>query len=161
MKIRLISVLLIFTILLTACNTGENPKEHLGQIYSLALESIMESDQALNSDMEFIAIDMSNFEGVNEEEKKAILNYFKDKYKVETMNATMEELEEKGYYNPGTLALDGVLLRIEKVDFKFNNNVLFEGSKFKSGKGAIGVEGTVHYKNEEWQIKESKETWVS
>ena len=121
----------------------------------------MERDKALNSDMEFIAIDMSNFDGVNEEQKKGILNYFKDKYKVEIMNVTMDELIEKGYYNPDTLALDGVLLRIEKVDFKFNNNVLMKGSKFKSGKGAIGVESTVHFKNGEWQIKESKEIWVS
>ncbi len=161
MKIRLISVLLIFTFLLTACNSGENPKEHLEKIYSLALESIMESDQALNSNMEFIAIDMSNFDGLNEEEKQVILTYFKDKYKVETMDATMEALKEKGYYHPDTLSLEGILLRIERVDFKSNNNVLFQGSKFKSGKGAVGVESTVHYKNEKWQIKESKETWMS
>lgn len=121
----------------------------------------MQKDKELNSDMEFIAFDMSNFDGVNEEQKKAILNYFKDKYKVEVMNATMDELEEQGYYNSDTQALEGVHLRIEKVDFKLNNNVLFEGSKFKSGKGAIGVESTVYYKNGEWKIKESKETWVS
>lgn len=121
----------------------------------------MQKDKELNSDMEFIAFDMSNFDGVNEEQKKAILNYFKDKYKVEVMNATMDELEEQGYYNSDTQALEGVHLRIEKVDFKLNNNVLFEGSKFKSGKGAIGVESTVYYKNREWKIKESKETWVS
>jgi hypothetical protein len=151
----------MLTTLLTACNIGANPKDHLGEIYTLALDSLMEKDKALNSDMEFIAIDMSNFDGVNEEQKKAILIYFEDYYKVEVMNATMDGLEEKGYYNPDTMALEGVLLRIEKVDFKFNNNVLFEGSKFKSGKGAIGVESKVHYKNGEWRIKESKETWVS
>jgi hypothetical protein len=154
-------MLFVLTILLIGCNIGENPKDHLGEIYTLALDSIMEKDKALNSDMEFIAIDMSDFDGINEEQEKAILNYFKDKYKVEVMNATMDELEYNGYYNPDTLALDGVLLRIEKVDFKFNNNVLFEGSKFKSGKGAIGVESTIHYENGEWQIKESRETWVS
>ncbi|MGM0830352.1 MAG: peptide ABC transporter substrate-binding protein [Bacillota bacterium] len=161
MKFRFIPMPFVLTILLTACNNGENPKDHLGEIYTLALDSIMEKDKALNIDMEFIAVDMSNFDGINEEQEKAILNYFKDKYKVEVMNATMDELEEKGYYNPDTLALDGVLLRIEKVDYKFNNNVLFEGSKFKSGKGAIGVESTIYYENGEWQIKESRETWVS
>ena len=77
------------------------------------------------------------------------------------MNATIEELEERGYYEPDSLVLSGILLRIDKVDYKFNNDVLFEGSKFKSGLGAIGVEITVHYKNEEWQIKKSKETWFS
>jgi hypothetical protein len=133
LKIRLFPFLLILTILLTACDLGgENPKDHLGEIYTLALDSIMEKDKELNKDMEFIAIDMSNFDGVKEEQKKAILIYFKDKYKVAVMNATMDELEEKGYFNPDTMALDGVQLRIEKVDIKFHNNVLFEGSKFKS-----------------------------
>ncbi|MFI8686117.1 peptide ABC transporter substrate-binding protein [Rossellomorea sp. NPDC077527] len=161
MKYKMIPVLLILTALLSACNNKENPKDHLGEIYTLALDSLMEKDKALNSEMEFIAIDMSNFDGVNEEQKKTIVNHFKDKYKVEVMNATMDDLEEKGYLNPDTMALDGVLLRIENVDFTFTNNVLFEGSKFKSGLGAIGVEGTVHYKNGEWRMKELEETWVS
>lgn len=161
MKIRFIPILFILTTLLTGCNIGEDPKDHLGEIYTLALDSIMEKDKALNSDMKFIAIDMNNFDGVNAEQQEAILNYFKENYKVEVMNATMDELEEEGFYNPDTMALEGVLLRIEKVDFKFNNNVLFKGSKFKSGKGGIGVESTVHFKNGEWRIKESKESWIS
>lgn len=82
MNVRFIPILFILTTLLTACNIGGNPKEHLEEIYNIALESLMETDKALNSNMEFIAIDMSNFEEVNEKEKKVILNYFEDKYKV-------------------------------------------------------------------------------
>jgi len=147
--------------LLAACIIGENPREQLSEIYIIALDSIMEKDKALNKNMEFIAIDMSNFQDINKMQKEEILNFFNDKYDIDVMDATFEELEEKGYYDPNTLALDGVLLRIEKVDFKFNNDVLFKGSKFRSGKGAIGVEIIIHYKNGEWKIKESEETWVS
>ncbi|WP_419394091.1 peptide ABC transporter substrate-binding protein [Cytobacillus praedii] len=161
MKIKWILTLFIITFLLTSCNNGENSKDHLGEIYTIVLNSIMEKDPALSRDMEFIAIDMSNFEELNNEQKREILNFFKEKYKVITMDATFGELEEKGYYNPITMTLDGVLLRIEKVDFKFNHTILFEGSKFRSGKGAIGVECIVHYKDGEWQIKESKEIWIS
>lgn len=70
MKTRLFPLLLIFTILLTACNAGENPKDHLGEIYTIALDALMEEDKALNSDMTFIAIDMSDLDGVDEEQKK-------------------------------------------------------------------------------------------
>jgi hypothetical protein len=161
LKIKVNSILFILTFLLSACNIGVNPKEHLGEIYSIALDSIMENEAALSSDMEFIAIDMSNFDGLVEKDKKEILNFFKDKYKVEVIDATFDELKEKGYYNSDTMALEGVLLRIEKIDFKFNKNVLFEGSKYRSGKGAIGVVSTVRYKDGNWQVKESKETWVS
>ncbi len=161
MKIKVISFLIILSFFHAACSMGTNPKEHLGKIYSIALNSIMEKDEALSSNMEFIAIDMSNFNGLVETDKKEILNYFKDKYKIEVIDATFDELKAKGYYNPDTMALEGVLLTIEKVDFKFNNNVFFEGSKYRSGLGAIGVEGTVDYKDGNWKIKESKVTWIS
>lgn len=161
MKLKYFSILFVLSLLLSACNTGIKPKEHLGEIYSVALDSIMEQDEALSNDMEFIAIDMSNFEEVDESDKEEILSYFKEKYKVDVMEATFEQLKEKGLYNPDTMALDGVLLRIEKVDFKLNNNILFEGSKYRSGLGAVGVEVTVHYKDNKWKYKEAKMTWIS
>lgn len=148
-------------VLLSACNTGLEPKEHLGDIYTVALDSIMEQEEALSSDMKYIAIDMSNFEEVADSDKEEILNYFKEKYKVEVMDATFEQLKEKGLYNPDTLSLDGVLLRIKKVEFKFNNNIFFEGSKYRSGDGAVGVEVIVHYKDNKWKSKEVKMSWIS
>jgi hypothetical protein len=121
----------------------------------------MEQDEVLSSDMEYIAIDMSNFEEVDEGDKEEILSYFKEKYKVEVMDATLEQLKEKGLFNPDTLVLDGVLLRIEIVDFKVNNTIFFEGSKYRSGDGAVGVEVRVHYKDNKWESKETKMTWIS
>ena len=161
MKFKYFSILIIVSILLSACNTGIEPKEHLGEIYSVALDSILKQDEGLNSDMEYIAIDMSNSEELDESDKKEILNYFKEKYKVEVIDATLEELKEKGLYNPDMMRLDGVLLKIKKVDFKFNNKILFEGSKYRSGLGAIGVEVKVHYKDNKWKSKEVKMTWIS
>lgn len=161
MKIKHFSILLVLSLLLSACNTGIEPSEHLGEIYSVALDSIMEQDEALSSDMEYIAIDMSNFEDAAERDKEEILSYFKEKYKVEVMDATLEQLKEKGLYNSDTMGLDGVLLRIEKVDYKFNNEIFFEGSKYRSGLGAVGVEVKVHYKDNKWESKEVKMTWIS
>ena len=161
MKIKHFSILLVLSLLLSACNTGIEPSKHLGEIYSVALNSIMEQDEALSSDMEYIAIDMSNFEDADESDKEEILSYFKEKYKVEVMDTTLEQLKEKGLYNSDTMGLDGVLLRIEKVDFKSNNRIFFEGSKYCSGLGAVGVEVKVHYKDNKWESKEVKMTWIS
>lgn len=161
MKFKHFTVLFIFSLILSACSNDVNPKEHVGEIYSIALDSMMELDPGLNSNMEFIAIDMSNFNDLNEDDKDDILLFFKEKYEVDVMDATMEELKEKGLYNPETTALYGVLLEIQSVDFKSNHTIFFEGSKYRSGLGAIGVEGTVHYKDGEWEIKESKVTWIS
>lgn len=161
MNIKRFTIFIIISLVLVSCTNGVKSKEHLGEIYSIALDSLMETDTALNSEMEFVAIDMSNFNNLNEQDKAEILSYFTEKYKVDAMDVTFEELKEKGLYNQETMSLDGVLLTIEKVDFKLNNNVFFEGSKYRSGIGAIGVETTVHYKGGKWKIKKAKQTWVS
>jgi hypothetical protein len=129
LKIRHISILFILLFFLVACNNDVNSKEHLGEIYSVALGSIMEKDEALSLNMEYIAIDMSNFEELNEKDKRKILTYFEEKFAVDVMDASYEELQEKGLLNPDSKVLDGVLLRIEKVDF-VSNDFIFDGSKF-------------------------------
>ena len=53
-------------VLLSACNTRLESKEHLGEVYTIVLDSIMERDEALSSNVKFIAIDMNNFEEVEE-----------------------------------------------------------------------------------------------
>ncbi len=131
MKFKYSSTLFVLLLILSACNNAKESKEQLGEIYSVALDSIMEQDEALSSDFSFIAIDMNDFEEVDESDKEEIISYFKEKYKVEVMDATLEQLEEKRLYNPKTMVLDGVLLSIEKVDFKSNNNIIFEGSKYR------------------------------
>ena len=151
----------LLLLVLSACNNGPEPKEHLGEIYSVALDSIMEQDEVLSKDMEYIAIDMSNFNEVDESDKDVILSHFKEKYNVEVMDATLEELTEKGLYNPDTFVLDGVLLKIKKVSFKGNNTIFFDGSKYRAGDGGIGVEVIIHYKDNKWKAKEVKKTWIS
>lgn len=47
------------------------------------------------------------------------------------------------------------------MKYKLFNNIFFEGSKLRSAKGAIGVESTIRFKEGTWQVKESKETWIS
>ena len=161
LKLKYFSFLFIIVGLLCACNNSVEPKDHLGEIYSIALDALMDQSEALNRGMEFIAIDMSNFKDVDESDKEEILSYFKEKYKVDILDATFEQLKEKGLYNSDTMALNGVLLEIQKVDFKFNNEIVFEGSKYHSNLGAVGIECKVHYKDSKWKAKEVKMTWIS
>ena len=161
MRIKQICILFILLLVLAACTSKEKSKEHLGEIYSIALDAMMEKDQALNSDMEFIAINMSNMTELSSQDKEEIIDYFKEKYKVEVMDADLEELKEQGLYDSEKMAIRGVLLSFETVIYKYNNSVVFEGSKYHSALGAIGVEITVHFKDGKWQIKEANETWIS
>jgi hypothetical protein len=152
------AIFLFFAVLLSACSEDIDPKEHVAEIYRTAFDSIMENDKALNSNAKFIAVDMKNLTDLNERDKQEILNYFKDKYQTEAMNATFEELKENGMYNPETASLDGVLLKIEQVDFVNNHEVMLEGSKYKSGLGAFDCKLIVHFEEEKWQVKEFKTT---
>ena len=161
LQLKYFIILFILVGVLCACNANIEPKEHLGEIYSVALDAIMQQNKELNRGMEFIAIDMSNFKNVEESDKEKILSYLKEKYKVDVMDATFEQLEEKGLYNADTMSLDGVLLTIDKVDFKFKNDTVFEVSKYHSNLGAVGFECRVHYKDNEWKAKEVKMTWIS
>lgn len=156
-----LGMLVVLSLMLSACNNEVEPKEHLGEIYSVALDSIMEQDYSLNRNMKFIAIDMSDFEGADGSDKEEIVKYFNDKYNVEVMDATLEQLKEKGLYDSDAAVLDGVLLEVEIINFRSNNQLPFKGSKYRSGKGAIGVEGKVHYRDNGWRPKDVEITSVS
>lgn len=152
---------MILSILLSACTNGENPQEHVAEIYSVALDSIIKEDPGLNNGMEYIAIDFTNINDLAEKEKEEILSIIQQAYEVDVMIATLEELKEKGLTNSDTGELHGVLLKLDKVEFKLNNEIFFEASKYRSGLGAIGVEGTIHFKEGKWEIKELKHIWMS
>lgn len=156
---KLIAILAIFIALLSACNHSDEEMP-LAEIYSLALDALMEEDKALNDDMAFFAIDLSNFESLNETGKQEVLDYFSSNYDTDVMDTTFEELREEGYFNEATMSLDGILLRMEKVDIS-KSKVVFTGSKYRSAKGAIGMEVTLKKKGGKWQVTKSKMIWMS
>jgi len=136
-----------------------NPNKNLAEIYSLALDSFMPLDKGLNHDMKFIAIDTSTLKEATGDDKKQVLDYFK-KYGVEVLDASLEELKERGLFEEKKMALDGILLRIKSIDVKLDM-VTIEGSKYRSGTGAIDVISTLIYKAGKWQLKEAEMTWIS
>ncbi|MDQ0233344.1 peptide ABC transporter substrate-binding protein [Metabacillus malikii] len=161
MKFKYISLLLIFPLFLMSCSIEVKPKEHMRDIYIVALETIMEQDESLNKDVKFIAIDMGNFEKINQHDKEYILTSLKETYNVDVFEATFEQLKEKGLYDEDTMSLDGVLLTIDNIQYTFNNQVQLEGSKYRSSLGAVGIEVKVHYNDDKWQTKDMKDLWIS
>lgn len=160
MKLKQVFICLSYVsvIFLLACHAYD--KENLAEMYCIALNAIMKEDEALEDGMEFIAIDMSHFDELDREEKDRILQFFEEKYKKNVMDATFEELEEQGLYDHETMSLDGILLEIDEIEFKYKT-IFIEGSKYRSGVGAVGVEVIVHQEDDKWKVKESKMTWVS
>ncbi|GMK37018.1 hypothetical protein PCCS19_00710 [Paenibacillus sp. CCS19] len=143
-----------------ACSNGSAAQPDRGELYSLTLDAMMPEDEGLNSGMTYIAIDMRNFEGLDEGDKQQILDFFADKYKLEAMDATYEQLIEKGLLNKETQVLDGVLLRVEKTEMKANSFAI-EGSKYRAGDGAIGMKVVATHKQGEWKVSRAEGTWIS
>ncbi|MBP3966056.1 peptide ABC transporter substrate-binding protein [Paenibacillus lignilyticus] len=149
-------------LLLSACgekSEGKAAAADLGELYSLALDAYMPVDEGLNSGMKYIAIDMSNLKDLDAGDKQQILAHFKS-YKVDVMEASYEQLEAKGLFNKNTLSLDGVLLKVEKAELTAKQFVV-EGSKYRSGDGAIGMRVVVKVKDGHWQVDKADMTWIS
>ncbi|HHV28978.1 MAG TPA: hypothetical protein GXX73_05165 [Clostridium sp.] len=119
----------------------------------------MPIDEGLNGDMEYIAIETQTLENATESDKKAVLEYFK-KYDVKIMDESFETLKAKGMVKDLN-SLDGLLLRIVKVDKISDNEIIIECSKFRSGLGAVGVKCVLKKENDKWIVSSSQLTWIS
>jgi hypothetical protein len=151
-------LVLLCALLITACS-NTNPTIDMGELYGLALDAYMPIDEGLNRKMKYIAVDMSNFKDLDDTDKEQILEHF-EKYNVEVMEATYEQLIAKGLYDPETLVLNGVLLRVEKTKISIKQMVV-EGSKYRAGNGATGTKVIVEYKDGRWQVTKADGTWIS
>ncbi|MED4783629.1 hypothetical protein [Brevibacillus choshinensis] len=127
--------------------------------FCLALDAVMPLDTTLNSNMNYIAVDMSDVPGFHESGKKQVLQYF-EKYKVKTMEASLEQLREEGLYNRENTGLAGLLLRINKISI-FDGQVVLNGFKHRGTGGAIGFRVVLNRKNGQWQVTEAVPTWIS
>jgi hypothetical protein len=156
--IKLFLLALLSVMLATACSNTK-PSKDIGELYSLALDAFMPIDEGLNGGMKYIAIDMSNFKDLDDTDKKQILKHF-NKYNVEVMEATLEQLKAKGLYDPNTMLLNGILLRVEKTE-NSNNQFVVEGSKYRGGLEAIGIKVVVELKYDKWQVTKANATWES
>lgn len=130
-----------------------------GQLYGLAFEAMMPMDEALNENMKYIAIDFSVLSHLTEEDKQYIEQYM-GKFAVEVKDATFEQLEESENLRDNNMILDGVLLKVDKVDISENGAVI-EGIKYRSGNGAIGVNIKLTLEDGAWKVAETATTWIS
>ena len=132
------------------CTKIEEVKNYTIEMYKKILDDLINQDSAINEDAKFIAIDFTKFlayhkdkhnggsqlRSLSPNEKKALLEYCK-KYNENVIEATMEELKEKGYFDQKNLYLQGILITatdIEKIEF---DKTVLSLEKYRGGLAAV------------------------
>lgn len=155
-----LTIIIILAFFLSGCSSDStSAKDHLTQVYCLALDSFMTLDKGLNCNMKYIAIDTETLKDLDASNKEAIIEYL-GKYNVDVIAASLDDLKTMGMFNDKNLSIEGVLLKFENITIN-ESSVILNGSKFRSGKGAIGVKCEITIKNNEVKVKSSKITWIS
>jgi hypothetical protein len=129
------------------------------EIYIVALESFMSLDEALNHEMKYIAINNDTLIKATEADVDIVVDYFK-MFGVDVINESYKTLKEKDMVID-EFYIEGVLLEIETVEFLSEDKVVVEGSKYKSGLGAIGVKAILIKEDGHWILESADITWIS
>ena len=119
---------------------------------------------------DYLAIDMSSqsFNNISQEGKQQILDYFKNKYNIDVINASLETLKEQGLTSSNGNDVDlisnnknGILLGILSIKNESKTKIVVEGYWFFTSVTSEGLRSIVVFEDGQWQLKESNMIWMS
>lgn len=139
---------------------AEKLKNKNSKLYALAFDAAWEIDAGLNANIKYISINTKTFKDFTKEDKKQLFDYIADKYKVDMLDLSIEELKNAGYVKNLTFQ-DGMVFQVDKYEYYSSNSVSFECMKWRSGTGAVGVSFEGKYKNGKWGLIKSNKSWIS
>ena len=135
-------------------------KTEKAKVYAEIFNIAWETDKGLNSDIKYVNIDTSTFKDFTGEDKTQLFYYLAKKYNVTLIDKSFQELESEGYIKNSAF-IDGISFKIDEYIKNTENEILFEGSKWASGLGAIGFTTKAEKINGIWEIKKFNMTWIS
>ncbi|MDA3846774.1 MAG: hypothetical protein PF505_09590 [Vallitaleaceae bacterium] len=159
-------IFLFIVVLLIGCkNTTGMSKGYIdisgmdySDIYTLALEAILEEDLALNYEMQYIAINTKTLLNASQNDVEEIMAYF-TKFNIDIIDESYETLKDKDMVVQSNI--EGVLLEVTRVEVISDTKVKVECTKFRSGDGAIWIEYTIVDEEGIWKIDEITMTAIS
>jgi hypothetical protein len=154
---------LMLAINFCGCSQHMNDTENLSiwaEIYQVTLDSYLKQDTALNSKIDFIAIDLSTLKFANDYDKKAIKAWFERRY-VPVIDANIDGLRAGGLFDEENMYItNGVLLTINKVS-EINDEIIIEGMKYRGGEAANWFETKWRLINGIWEFYDTVMTAIS
>lgn len=123
---------------------------------------IYQEDSGLNGGITMIAFDTSEWTMLSNIETEIILALAKEKYELEVVVGTFDELAEQGLIDKDNLYFEnGILIEIKDIEFnKDKDKIECSINKWRSGLGAIGWDAKAKLDKDTWEIKRSG-MWIS
>lgn len=104
---------------------------------------------------------MDTLKGINEVDQRIIEKHIEEKGH-EVRIASIKDLKEQGEFDESKFYIkNGILIKIDKVEEFSDTNIIFTASKYRSGTGAIGISFNFVKTKDSWELKESREEWIS
>lgn len=131
--------------------------------YMAIIDDIYQKDPGLNGDIEMIALDTTGWVELTQIEKEMIFSMMTEKYGMEVIDKTYEQLVEEGLVDKENLYFPkGILIDIENIKINDEKNkITYKISKWRSGLGAIGSDDvTAEFDGSEWEITMDN-MWIS
>ena len=167
-NVALIVLCLTFAFLVAGCSqqNGEisstpepTPVQTQAQGYWAVFEELYGEDEALNSEIQYLAIDLSKSKLEDKQPLTDLFEEFCSQNGLTLLLDNIEGLTEKGLIED-LYFKDGILISFE--DQKLTDEKLVtEASKWRSGLGAIGATFTVENQDGVWKITEEENSWIS
>ena len=158
----LLFAVFVIAVNFTSCKKSTEPdfKGNPANAYFLVFEKLYEESTGLNSDIKYIAIDLT---GAKLKEKPDLIKLFEkfcEENNYTLWQDTIQGLKEKGYivdeypvYFP-----DGFVISF-KDDLLEDNKLVTKGSKWRSDLGAYGATYTAEKINGEWEVTNIADGW--
>jgi len=156
---KFIIVLLSF-LLLISCSEQIDEVDSANPYY-LIFEALINEDVALNYEMVYIALDLTNAKLTDTTPFIQLAQNYCDTNGYTLLIMSFEELEENGYIEDIYTGFK------ESIVISFNDKELTDtklvtaANKWKSGIGAIGADYTVEKANDSWDITNTDQAWIS
>ncbi|MCD4714160.1 MAG: YobA family protein [Clostridiales bacterium] len=127
-------------------------QDNMVGFYRMVIDDLWQTDEGLNSDIEYIALDLSQITNLSESEKQALLYLTSGQYKLTGLSATYEELVDQGYIDGENLYFEDGLLFTFDIKSTSDTAMKFDVTKWRSGLGA--------YFFMDCEAKKTKDGWT-
>lgn len=115
-------------------------------LYLQVLEDLWNTDEALNKDVRYVCVDLSQAPGnLTKGQQAAITEIFAQKHGAEGLSLTFEELGEAGYLGEGQTAQDGSTLYLDG----FPNGLFFSISP-AAGRASFSLRPSVFFRAQKY-----------